>query len=583
MRNAAGYKKSGSYFYCMPAKRQKDYGGSKMDYSNEYEVMDLFSILGVEKPTQKEESSTGNRKSGKGKSSKKLKEEYVFPYTIYSGCYEPLIVDTPENQQLSLEGLIKKWQEAHPEYTSNLLDFKAEKNKGYACFQEKRVLSKGTVSLNEKTRLLYGGHIYDLSSIMTDSKCEVEINTLQKLIAEETPEFGERASFYYDSEEGVLIPRVELFTEFQKIKTKDIMLKVIGRNQIKVSLEEYASLTKSKIETDEKGFFTPDVEQIKKLLNEHYPEFAGRSRIGFSKKTGTYVAAMVSPAPKAGKSENKFPANAKISLIFTKLDLSPDLFGGKEFLTESEIIQYLSKDYPEYTKERTRIEYDKKENLIIPVLKGSTKGALISVEEQNIHEKRAYRLEYIENASCQIRRETLPFAFFQVSMTAPYGELDFYLPKIPYGIYKKAETFFGYISKKYGTEAMLQIFWNKDKREYELYCPTQICSYLNVECERNYEMESRQWLIMELHSHGTINCSFSDIDDKDETGTRLYGVFYGYHAAGHPEFDLRAGCGGHHFPLKKDVIFSSKPHVSYGNFDFKEWENKLIPATIESL
>lgn len=272
-----------------------------------------------------------------------------------------------------------------------------------------------------------------------------------------------------------------------------------------------------------------------------------------------------------------FPTDAAISLIFTKLQLSPELFGGKENVTESEILQYLSKDYPEYTKERTRIEYDAKENLIIPVLKGSTKGALISAGEQCTHEARKYRLGFISEGKCQIRYERLPFASFRASMTAAFGEIEYYLPKVPGHIYAKAEAFFGYISKKYGTEAMLQLYWNRNKREYELHCPMQQCSYTHVSCERDYKKELAQWLVMDLHSHGSINCSFSGVDDKDETGTRFYGVFYGYNTKSYPKFDLRAGCGGYHFPLPKEYIFSSEEHRSYWDFDFSEWENRLIP------
>lgn len=541
-----------------------------------YEEMDLFAILGVERPEQEKQPEKEKQRAKKEKSAKKAEEAYDSPYTIYSGCYEPLTVHAPENQKLSRKILIEKWQDEHPEYTSNLLDFTAEKSHGYACFQEKRALSKGTVRLNKKTRLIYGGHVYDLSGAMTDLECEADLSALQKLVAEETPEFGENAAFYYDADNNVLIPKPESQADFSAIKVQNIILHVIGREQITLSLKEYASLSDEKIESDEKGFFSPNRSKIEAIVKERYPEFTGRMRIGFYKAGGAYVVTMHAPAPKTAKNTITYPTNAKISLIFTKLDLSPELFGGKEYVTEAEIIRYLSKDYPEYTKERTRIEYDKEENLIIPVLKGSTKGALISAAEQSAHEARGYRLEHLKDFR-QTRHEMLPFADFRVSKASSFGEIVYYLPKIPGNIYGKAEAFFGYIAKKYGTEAMLQLFWNRNEREYELHCPIQRCSYTNVTCERDHDRESRQWLIMDLHSHGTINCSFSGVDDEDETGTRLYGVFYGYHAGGYPKFDLRAGCGGHHFPLRKENFFTTESHFSYREFDFSEWERRLMP------
>ena len=52
------------------------------------------------------------------------------------------------------------------------------------------------------------------------------------------------------------------------------------------------------------------------------------------------------------------------------------MFDGKKEATEREIQKYLEKDRPEYSKERTKIEYDEKNKLIIATIMGGKRHTL---------------------------------------------------------------------------------------------------------------------------------------------------------------------------------------------------------------
>ena len=139
---------------------------------------------------------------------------------------------------------------------------------------------------------------------------------------------------------------------------------------------------------------------------------------------------------------------------------------------------------------------------------------------------------------------------------------------------KQPSHFFNEVCSRYDTEAMLQLFWDNDGQEYFLYCPIQTVSHAVISIERNYQLERESWLIMDLHSHGRISCSFSSIDDEDEQETRYYGVFYGYGSNHMPAFDLRAGCCGRYFSVPAGDIFEMQ-EAEFQDYNFDEWYSNI--------
>ena len=61
-------------------------------------------------------------------------------------------------------------------------------------------------------------------------------------------------------------------------------------------------------------------------------------------------------------------------------------------------------------------------------------------------------------------------------------------------------------------------------------------------------------VVAEFHSHGGSRAFFSDTDDRDEQGFRIYGVV-GRLDATQPELSLRVGVYGHFAPVDWPQVF----------------------------
>ena len=62
-------------------------------------------------------------------------------------------------------------------------------------------------------------------------------------------------------------------------------------------------------------------------------------------------------------------------------------------------------------------------------------------------------------------------------------------------------------------------------------------------------------VILEIHSHGNMRAFWSNTDNRDEQGFRVYGVI-GCLDSNEPELRLRVGIYGYHYPITQDLIFS---------------------------
>lgn len=63
-------------------------------------------------------------------------------------------------------------------------------------------------------------------------------------------------------------------------------------------------------------------------------------------------------------------------------------------------------------------------------------------------------------------------------------------------------------------------------------------------------------VILEIHSHGNMKAFWSNTDNRDEKGFRVYGVI-GRLDSSAPQIRLRIGIYGYHYPITQDLIFSN--------------------------
>lgn len=113
-----------------------------------------------------------------------------------------------------------------------------------------------------------------------------------------------------------------------------------------------------------------------------------------------------------------------------------------------------------------------------------------------------------------------------------------HIPRVPYQFLQQTVAFFREVcTKAHGTsEALVQVWWNRVKREYIIHVPEQSVSGGGVNHRSEFDKENERgddgaatWLhVMDIHSHGTSMSAFwSGTDDGDEKKApegRMFGV-----------------------------------------------------------
>jgi len=154
------------------------------------------------------------------------------------------------------------------------------------------------------------------------------------------------------------------------------------------------------------------------------------------------------------------------------------------------------------------------------------------------------------------RVEVNPIGKFLMSKEGRGGSVILSLPPIPMGLIKKVVCHFREHTSRYNSECAVQIFWDRKEKNYYIFYPKQSSGYAFVAFERSVKRECEDILVADIHSHGKIPAFFSSVDDADEKGSRLFGVFGGY---GHNEkIIFRVGCGGYFsdvFTAERSVLF----------------------------
>lgn len=542
--------------------------------------MNLFDLYGI-KPVEKKEEKK-KEKAAKPKGEKKEAKKYSVPVTVYCGFKEALVLDEDVfgAKEVTKKDIEKAVSNRIPEFAGNLLSLEVIKDSIMgASFNEARKIGKGKIYFTENTKMQFGCHVFDTAGIMTNQRCDVDTSELQEYIAKSVPEFGPAKDIKFYVGDDIVVP-VPDFASRGTPKDFPVKVHILGRQSMEISKELYLKqLEEGKKEIKEESLKI-ESNVIADIVRKRYPEFDSQHmKLIYHKDTG-YLVLWKSVGDSVKQKATLYPTDAVISLLFTKIQLSPEDFGGEEEVEEGDLILFLQKDYPEYSKERTEMLYDKKKNLIIPILKGSKKGAYLiqSEEEEQKLKDREYALYEKDIDGSRFRCENREEAFYCVEKKERNAieKCIFKLPKIPYEVFYFAKEFFRDVCRIFDTEAALNIYWNKEKRKYFIECPIQWVSHTSVYLETDVDLaiNEKYILIAQLHSHGNIRCSFSETDNRDEMATHYYGVFYGYEENNEPEFELRVSCGGYKAAVSYDDMFEEKKKVDI-EMDFSDFYEKI--------
>lgn len=337
--------------------------------------------------------------------------------------------------------------------------------------------------------------------------------------------------FYYDEKQNILVPFMA--ANVAAGSRYDCPIRVGYLDQI-ITLAEDA------LECDEDG--RASISDIRKKFCERTdaPEY---ENCEFSyQEEGNLLFPIINFKRKDVK-DVALPATVRIPGVtyeFEKGDF------GKDVVTLEELRNKLEEYEPQYTKERTEMQYDER-GFIVAILIGSRKGLKIISERKN---QAKYFVEDREGNACRV--EQTPYGFF--SSCKDDTEFIFTGPKVPGHLLQRVQHV---MRKTPGKEVALQIFFHPKEQKYHLFHPHQKGDKSSVVFDRNYERESTHVLMMDIHSHGRLPAFFSGTDDADEKGTQLYMVI-GCVGTNEENYAFRAGIAGKYVPLQLEDIFDLK-------------------------
>lgn len=231
--------------------------------------------------------------------------------------------------------------------------------------------------------------------------------------------------------------------------------------------------------------------------------------------------------------------------------------------------------YPELTKERTEMEYDTKKGLVFPRVKAAKKGRkhFMSVADMAKHQAPVVNILAAADGLYEIRKNEIGVFSARTNHVFDLDQWQSgfkpFLPKIPFNLLCQALAFIK--STRY--ECMLQIFWNRERKEYFIHCPEQEVTLASVDAKRDGP-EREHLLVIDLHSHNSMKADFSSFDDKDELETRLYGII-GRTEYFLPHIRVRISVGGNHHEINPEEIFET-PFDKYP----VEWLEKVVERTV---
>jgi len=215
---------------------------------------------------------------------------------------------------------------------------------------------------------------------------------------------------------------------------------------------------------------------------------------------------------------------------------------------------WLEETFPELSKERTEMLYDKETGHFIPMLRGHKKGHSIPTYTEHPDESLpVYHFRDRHGRVFEIRRtQTGLFAVPIKRDEQTEARFAFFVPKVPVSILTEIVQVFQF---EPDCEHLVYVLWDRESG-YFVHWPRQSSTVVSVEAEGYLETEER-FMVMQIHSHGTMQAFFSAQDDADEVRTGLYGVI-GRCNTPYPTLVCRYSCGGQYVLVNPNDVFTGE-------------------------
>lgn len=215
---------------------------------------------------------------------------------------------------------------------------------------------------------------------------------------------------------------------------------------------------------------------------------------------------------------------------------------------------WLEQTFPELTKERTEMVYDKNTGHIVPVLKGHKKGAKALAVYTEPPEPPVPPVYYLLDRDGRVHEvRTTQTGVFTAPVSGPVKLLapfQLSVPRIPVSALAEIVERF---KAEPDIEHLAYIVYDIDEG-YSVVWPEQTATSVSVQGSGFRETETR-FVVAHIHSHGLLHAFFSSTDDADEVRTGFYGVV-GEVDLERPCLMLRYSCGGKY--RKVDLLFEAE-------------------------
>lgn len=239
------------------------------------------------------------------------------------------------------------------------------------------------------------------------------------------------------------------------------------------------------------------------------------------------------------------------------------------------IRKLMERSFPELSKERTKIDYDKEKSLLVPVVFTGSKGAFKAPFDQLVCQSKFINkygryLFIAENGL--FRLSVSPFGIMSVKLTQKEintfefeSGVEGYLlkiPKIPTVLLCQVISFFRMVAKFTGTEAIANICYSGT--EYYVDVPEQDVTVDEI----THFNANTDNVVLQLHSHPCFPAYFSSKDDGDELRDGLYGVV----SFSEKALRLRMSIAGVYRPIPDNILFEDAGWVNafYTRYSFPE-------------
>lgn len=539
-------------------------------------MLDLYEMFLSDEKEEEKKAPASDKKSAGKKGKKTSEKKYQLPITLNMDgvvhTLEQLEDGKTEATLQEMKGLIeKRWSW----YPADISDLDIDEKRGMAFITYRQEGSvKGSIAIGDSDVFQFGQSEMEYTDRIDEESGDVEISNLQSVFKATFPQYfaedsksWEKITILRSASTGVIVPLLPIVNA-NKIPVMDTLTFITAKGIFTFTKEEQLAVIKERIQDAEPDSAPElEIEDIAALMKGKELYFEDRLAVSETGTEGTY-STWIQPkkSEKPEVKEEMYPVKGiTLSLYYARYELSPEEFDGKEEVTKGELLAFLvRKNHPEYEYTDVRVNYLKKEKVILITTNGSKKGADVRDMKYFPEDMKQYPevdgypdYQTFDNPMFTVKIPRVPLEKCYFSWN---------IMKIPDYIKAQGAFISRQVYQRFKTEVSLDLYYSTKQGIYFWNPPAQkgTPSGVSTQTEAFLEASYCSGLIKigQGHSHGRYPAFFSMQDDSDEKMPGIYCV-WGSLEEEKTSFCMRAGVGeGLFLSISPDQVFENQQAVS---------------------